>query len=548
MTAHPLTLEQLEESHLLVIGQSRSGKTYQLRGAIEQLRCADRRVGAIDKVGNHWGLTLSADGTGPGLDFIIFGGKRAMVPMTPFQGAELGRLFVERNIPAIFDVSQWTSEEQRIWVADFADAVFRYNEGALHLAVDEAQSWMPINGGGPAFQNMLRIVEQGLGNGIRLMMSVQRLARLDATARGMSPLVVAMRQTSTIDRNAVAELMAIDAEDARSLKRDLPGLLPGVGYIWDPGSGGMIRHAFPRNRTFDSSRTPRHGDTALAPIVVSSTLVEELRKALAPAPANLPDDTIPADPIEALEKGGMVGEMIVSRDRRIAGLEAELARERDDHAFFVRTAERNRRSRHEAFEQIRAIVDVFLDDANLHADNASSGAIPDLELADVMLGETHPAAVDREHKALAGLAAIYPAGLTEAAWAARTGYSRKGGAWIRRRKRYLDGGLVEQRDGRWFALPAGVAAAGDEIPDMPPPGLALVKFWSTRLGAPGRILELLAAIAPKTLNRDAIAAEVRMAPKGGAFIRYIAELKKAELIKENGKRLAIAPGLMGDDR
>ena len=285
---HPLTLDQLEESHLLIIGQTRSGKTYQLRGAIEQLRRADRRVGAIDKIGNHWGLTLSADGKGPGLEFVIFGGKRAMVPMTPDQGAMLGRLFVERNIPAIFDVSQWTSVEQLQWVAGFAEAVFQYNEGALHLGVDEAQSWMPLNGGGPAFQNMLRLVEQGLGNGIRLMLSVQRLARLDATARGMTPLVVAMRQTSTVDRNAVAELMAIDTSAAAMLKRELPALPAGTGYIWDPGSGVLDKHPFPPNSTFDSSRTPKHGDTPPAPIAVSSTLVDELRSALA-APASDPE-------------------------------------------------------------------------------------------------------------------------------------------------------------------------------------------------------------------------------------------------------------------
>lgn len=316
MTSHPLTVEMLEESHLLLIGQSRSGKTYQLRGALEQLRRADRRVGAIDKVGNHWGLTLSPDGKSPGLDFMIFGGKRAIIPMTPDQGALLGRVFVERSIPAIFDVSQWTQEEQRRWVADFADAVFRFNEGALHLGVDEAQSWMPINGGGPAFQNMLRIVEQGLNNGIRLMMSVQRLARLDATARGMSPLVLAMRQTSNIDRNAVADLMAIDAPVAAMLKRELPGLPPGTGFIWDPGNDGLVKHAFPRNLTFDSSRTPRHGDTKIVPIAVSSALVDELRAALAPpAPALAPGDLVPHGAAAA----------IVQLKGRIAELEAKNA-------------------------------------------------------------------------------------------------------------------------------------------------------------------------------------------------------------------------------
>lgn len=321
---HPLTLEQLEESHLLIIGQSRTGKTYQLRGAIEQLRRADRRVGAIDKIGNHWGLTVSADGKGPGLEFVIFGGKRAMVPMTPDQGDMLGRLFVERNIPAIFDVSQWTSIERLRWVADFADAVFRYNEGALHLGVDEAQSWMPLNGGGPAFQNMLRLVEQGLGNGIRLMMSVQRLARLDATARGMSPLVVAMRQTGTIDRKAVAELMAIDAADAARLKRELPTLPAGTGYIWDPGSGVLDKHAFPPNITFDSSRTPRHGDTPPAPIAVSSTLVDELRAALA-APAPDPESQKAGKPESQNSGSGYASDAMIARlGTENAELRAEL--------------------------------------------------------------------------------------------------------------------------------------------------------------------------------------------------------------------------------
>lgn len=146
----------------------------------------------------------------------------------------------------------------------------------------------------------------------------------------------------------------------------------------------------------------------------------------------------------------------------------------------------------------------------------------------------------------AGLAAIYPAGLTESAWAARTGYSRKGGAWIRRRKRYLDAGLIEQSDGRWFATEAGLAQVGDELPDMPPPGLQLVDWWAARLGAPGRLLRILASIYPRGLKRDALAAEAGMAAKGGAFIRHVAALKAAELVSESGKSLSAAPALMGE--
>lgn len=282
MTEHPISIEMLEEGHLLLLGTTGAGKTYQQRGFLERLRRADRRVGAVDKLGNHWGLTLSADGKRPGLDFIIFGGKRAHVPMTPDHGEQLGRLFVERNIPAIFDVSQWKSDEQQQRMADFADAVFLHNDGALHLGLDEAQSWVPQGGGGDAFRSVLRLAEQGRGNGIRLMMAAQRLSRIDKSASGQAAIVVAMRQTGTADRKAMRDLLAANAEDMARIESELPGLPTGTGFVWDPLQASLERCAFPANSTFDSSRTPRHGDAAPATVAVSGALVEELRAALAP--------------------------------------------------------------------------------------------------------------------------------------------------------------------------------------------------------------------------------------------------------------------------
>lgn len=161
MSDHPVSLDMLEEGHTLLLGQTRSGKTYQIRNYLERLRRAERRVGAIDKLGNHWGLTLSPDGKRPGLDFVIFGGKRAHVPMSPTDGARLGRLFVEKNIPAVFDVSQWHHDEQQLWVADFADAIFLHNEGSLHLALDEAPSWIPQQSErGDAYRPVQRLATQ----------------------------------------------------------------------------------------------------------------------------------------------------------------------------------------------------------------------------------------------------------------------------------------------------------------------------------------------------------------------------------------------------
>ncbi len=319
-----ITVDQLEAAHWLIVGTTGSGKTYLARGLLEQLRRADRRVGAIDKLGKLWGLTLSADGSGPGLEFVIFGGKRAQVPMRPDQGAVIGRLFVEQNIPAIFDLSQWKAPDSERWVADFSEAVFAANETALHLVFDEAQSWVPQNGGGPAYDAIRLLAEQGRGNGINLLLTAPRMAGLDANVRGAIAAMVAMRQTLDIDIKRTAETIGAHLTiDDKAFRAELPILPTGTGYVWSPTGARIERVAFAPNTTFDSSRTPRHGDTPPAPVAISSSLVDELRAALVvPVPEI---DRIPADPLDAYDKGSVIGAALVERDTRIAELEAIVA-------------------------------------------------------------------------------------------------------------------------------------------------------------------------------------------------------------------------------
>lgn len=576
VTPHPISIEMLEEGHLLLLGTTGAGKTYQLRGLIEQLRRAERRVGAIDKLGNHWGLTLTADGEPAAHDFVIFGGDRAHVPMQPDQGAEVGRLFVERNIPAIFDVSLWKAWDQQQWVADFADAVFLANRAALHLAIDEAQSWVPQGGGGEAFGSILRLAEQGRGRGIRLMMAAQRLSRIDKSAANQAAIVIAMRQTGTADRKAIRDLVA--ADDV-AFDKELPGLPTGTGFVWDPMKATVERVAFPPNTTFDSSRTPRHGDVPVEPAGNTTARVEELRALLAPQhesesqKSGYPDDGIPADPAKAYAKGGEVGRMLRERDEALADLHVRLNAARADRDRYRTIAREALLLGGRQLAQIETLIKIIdnagVDDpplAHSHERLDDLGSVQDGRKMSMdrpqraeetgaertpaepgaTAGETAPPSPETEYRALAGLAAIYPAGLTEKAWAARTGYSAKGGAWVARRKRYTDAGFIERRDGLWHATAAGVAAAGQDVPRLPSPGDALVEWWAARIGAAGRLLRILHA--KRGLTRDALAAEARMSAKGGTFSAYVGELRRADLITERGKRLFVSTTLTGEEQ
>lgn len=280
----PIPLDAFE-AHAAVIGTTGSGKSTLVRAAMAALVRGGRWVGSIDKMGNQWGLTLSADGTGAGVDFIIFGGRHGHVPMAPGDGERIARLFAEQRFAAIFDVSQWKPAEQERWVAEFADTIFRLNSSSLHLVLDEAQSWIPQTGsGGVARESVLRLATQGRGNGIHLLMACQRVSTIDKTALSMAPLLVVMRTLGRIDsKRAIEEIEARVGRVAAATETLLGKMGVGQGLLALPMRDEPQLETFPLPDTFDSSRTPRHGDAAFTPPLMSSALVEALRAALAPA-------------------------------------------------------------------------------------------------------------------------------------------------------------------------------------------------------------------------------------------------------------------------
>lgn len=539
----------------VIVGATGSGKTVTGKHDVQQLLIEQRHVVVIDPTGVWWGMRSNAAGTGPAFDLPIFGGDRADVPIAAGQGAAIAGILVDQRVSAIVDLSGIdNSRDWRLFMRDFVAELRRRVRGNFHLVIDEADEFAPEKPADEiAFalrENMVWLAKRGRVQGFVPTYITQRTAEIAKAVISQAQTIVAHQLIAPSDRKAIEDYLKGHgtAEQRRTVMASLSELAIGEHWTYSPRLKILERGTTPPLVTFDSSRTPAPGEVVAAPRTLTQLDVSAIRTALAPPPH--PEDVVPADPAAAFQRGSEIGTLLADRDVRIRDLEERLAA-RDHELAQART---ERLQADAAFAHIMRIIEgvpfprAIGPQPSIDPNQRPSptDAAADEPPAPPNRGGSSEGEGEREWRALAGLAVIYPAGLTEAAWATRTGYSRKGGAWIRRRKRYLDAGYVVQRDGRWFATADGLDAAFFEPIDMPPPGRALIEWWADRLGAPGRLLKVLAAVHPRALTRDALAAEVAMSPKGGAYLRHVSALKSAELVLEQGKRLSISPGIMGE--
>jgi hypothetical protein len=139
---------------------------------------------------------------------------------------------------------------------------------------------------------------------------------------------------------------------------------------------------------------------------------------------------------------------------------------------------------------------------------------------------------------------VYPAGMTEAQWATAAGYKRTGGTWGTYKSRLRGAGLMEQREGKFFATEAGAKAVGDvELPPKPGPDLA--RWWAAKLPGTSRLAEALIECWPEGLTKEDLATRIDMVASGGSFGTYLSRLASAGVITRDGK-IRLAAEIMGE--
>ncbi len=329
MTKHSVIPAAALAQHIAVLGKTGSGKSYCVKGIVESLLAAGKRVGIIDPTSAWWGLRSSSDGKSPGFPILVLGGDHGDLPLPALGGAAVARLLVEQGVNLVADTSHLTVGESARWFIDFASTLYRANRSPLHLVIDEAHNFAPQGkvpdpDTGKMLHAANKLASGGRSRGIRLTMITQRPAKLHKDSLTCADTLIAMRVLAPQDREAVQDWIkgCGDLVAGKQVLDSLAQLQRGEGWVWYPEGGHLQRTKFPPIKTFDSSATPTDGHTIKAPKGAADIDMTEIKAALADAvrEAEANDPKLLRKRIADLEREHKNGNYILDSTKRISGL------------------------------------------------------------------------------------------------------------------------------------------------------------------------------------------------------------------------------------
>lgn len=255
-----------------IFGNRGKGKSNTATVLVEQMYAAGLPVVILDVKGDWWGLRSSADGKGPGLPFIIFGGDHGDVPLEPSAGELLADLIVDERIHAVIDMSHMSKTQARSFTVAFAERLYRRNRDALHLIVEEADVLIPQRATAETARllgAMEDIAKRGRNKGIGLTVISQRPQEVAKSVLDLMETLFLMGMTGPRSIGAIKEWIAVNADDAvlaADVIRSLPTLATGEAWVWSPSFLGVLIRVFIRKAsTFDSHATPKPGEVRVIP-------------------------------------------------------------------------------------------------------------------------------------------------------------------------------------------------------------------------------------------------------------------------------------------
>lgn len=250
-----------------VLANRGGGKSAVTHRLVELMHTAGLPVVVLDVKGDWWGIRSSADGKGPGLPFVIFGGDHHDVPLEPTAGQLLADLIVDDRIPAVLDLSHMSKAQARTFATAFAERLYHRNRDPLHVVIEEADVLIPQRVSADTARllgAMEDLAKRGRHRGLGLTVVSQRAQETAKSVLELMETVILLRMTGPRSIKAVQDWINVNADHddttARQVIASLPSLAVGEGWVWSPGFLRILkRTTFPMFNTFDSHATPKPG-------------------------------------------------------------------------------------------------------------------------------------------------------------------------------------------------------------------------------------------------------------------------------------------------
>lgn len=252
------------------------GKTYTGSVLAEEMLAADAQVVVIDPLDAWWGLRSSADGKGAGLPIYVFGGQHADLPLEAGAGELLANVVVDHGASVILSLRHLTKTKQRTFVTEFAERLYHRkgepeHRTPLHVFFDEADAFVPQHVMGDTARMVGAvddIVRRGRNAGLGATLISQRAAVVNKDVLSQCEVLIALQTIDVRDRKALEAW--IEAHDALGQSKEfmasLAALAIGEAWVWSPAWLDIFQRVrIRRRRTFDSSATPKAGQTAIVP-------------------------------------------------------------------------------------------------------------------------------------------------------------------------------------------------------------------------------------------------------------------------------------------
>lgn len=553
-----------------IVGTRGRGKTSTAKVIVEEIVGAGQQAVVMDTVGAWWGLRTSLDGKKPGLPVVVFGGMHGDVPLEETAGALIAQVLIRTRVPAVIDLSGFRKAGQRRFATAFIEELYHSNREPMHVVFDEADEFAPqtpFPEGRQLLGAMEDFVRRGRIRGLGCTLVSQRPAVIHKDVLTQVETLITMGLTGPRDVAAINEWVSLHAteDEAKAVKGSLASLPTGTGWVWSPGwLGTLVKVAFRRVTTFDSSATPKIGQRVTTPTAradidlaalgeeIAATVervkeedpkalrrrIVDLERQLAKAAASPPTTVRPVEVV--VEVPAITSDAL--DELRAAASEAERA---------AGTAREHANRLDAAVAQVKdAIAAVASPPARSASPRATTGApaprpLPSRGATAAPSARPEPARaragvattadedqkLSKAQKAIATVLAVHGT-LSLRQIGLHAGYAHKSGSFANNMSSLRTRGFVEGSGQSVSITDAGMAALeANGGYDPLPTGPALVAWWLNRLPkAQAAMLTALLEAYPNGLTADELGEATGYASGSGSFANNRSKLNVAELI------------------